>query len=35
VRQVVTVRATGQVTESSVTHTYFFDEGLVTSMMVS
>ena len=35
VRQVVTVRATGQVTESSVTHTYSFDDGLVTSMVVS
>jgi hypothetical protein len=35
VRQVVTVKATGQVTESSVTHTYAFDDGLVTSMVVS
>jgi ketosteroid isomerase-like protein len=35
VRQVVTVRATGQVTESSFTHTYAFDDGLVTSMVVS
>ena len=35
VRQIVTVKATGQVTESSVTHTYAFDEGLVTSMVVS
>jgi hypothetical protein len=35
VRQVVTVKATGQVTETSVTHTYAFDDGLVTSMVVS
>ena len=35
VRQVVTVKATGQVTESSVTHTYAFDDSLVTSMVVS
>ena len=35
VRQVVTVKATGQVRESSVTHTYAFDEGLVASMVVS
>ena len=35
VRQVVTVRATGEVAESSVTHTYAFDNGLVTSMVVS
>jgi ketosteroid isomerase-like protein len=35
VRQVVTVKATGQVSESSVTHTYAFDEGLVASMVVS
>jgi len=35
VRQVVTVKATGQVTESNVTHTYAFDDGLVTSMVVS
>lgn len=35
VRQVVRVKATGQVTESTVTHTYTFDDGLVTSMVVS
>ena len=35
VRQVVTVKATGQVIESSVTHTYAFDDSLVTSMVVS
>lgn len=35
VRQVVTVKATGQIAESSVTHTYHFDEGLVVSMAVS
>ena len=35
VRQVITVKATGQVSESSVTHTYAFDEGLVSSMVVS
>ncbi len=35
VRQVVTVKATGHVTETSVTHTYHFDDGLVTSMAVS
>jgi SnoaL-like domain len=35
VRQVVTVKATRQVTESSVTHTYHFDGGLVVSMAVS
>jgi len=35
VRQLVTVKATGQVAESSVTHTYDFDDGLVTSMVVS
>ena len=35
VRQVVTVKATGQVRESSVIHTYAFDEGLVASMVVS
>jgi hypothetical protein len=35
VRQLVTVKATGQVTESSVTHTYAFDDGLVTSMVVA
>jgi hypothetical protein len=29
------VKATGQVTESTVTHTYTFDDGLVTSMVVS
>ncbi len=35
VRQVVTVKATGQVAESTVTHTYHFDQGLVVSMAVS
>lgn len=35
VRQVVTIKATGQVAESTVTHTYTFDDGLVTSMVVS
>jgi len=35
VRQLVTVKATGRVAESSVTHTYGFDDGLVTSMVVS
>ena len=35
VRQVVTVKATGEIAESSVTHTYAFEEGLVTSMVVS
>lgn len=35
VRQVVTVKATGQITESRVTHTYDFDDGLVSSMTVS
>ena len=35
VRQVVTVKATGQVSESSVTHTYVFNDGLVASMVVS
>jgi hypothetical protein len=35
VRQVVTVKATGHVTESRVTHTFGFDDGLVTSMVVS
>ena len=35
VRQLVTAKATGQVTESRVTHTYDFGDGLVTSMVVS
>lgn len=35
VRQVITVKATGQVSESNVTHTYAFDQGLVASMVVS
>jgi SnoaL-like protein len=35
VRQVVTVKATGQIAESSVTHTYHFDDDLVVSMAVS
>jgi hypothetical protein len=35
VRQLVTVKATGQVRESSVTHTYTFEDGLVASMVVS
>ena len=35
VRQVVRVTATGQVTESHITHTYEFDDGLVTAMAVS
>jgi len=35
VRQVVTVKATGQITESRVTHTYDFDDGLVAAMAVS
>jgi hypothetical protein len=35
VQQVVTVKATGHVTHSSVMHTYYFDEGLVASMVVS
>jgi len=35
VSQVVTVKATGQVTESRVTHTYDFDDGQVTAMAVS
>jgi ketosteroid isomerase-like protein len=35
VRQRVTIKATGQVTEASVTHTYTFGDGLVTSMAVS
>jgi hypothetical protein len=35
VRQVVTVKATGQVAESTVTHTYHFDEDRVVSMAVS
>ena len=34
-RQVVTVKATGQIAESRVTHTYDFDDGLVSSMTVS
>jgi hypothetical protein len=35
VRQCVTIKATGQVTEARVTHTYTFGDGLVTSMAVS
>ena len=35
VRQLVTIKATGQITEASVTHTYTFDDGLVTSLAVS
>jgi len=35
VRQAVTVKATGQVSESRVTHTYDFDDGLVAAMAVS
>ena len=35
VQQVVTVKATGQVSGSSVTHTYALDGDLVASMVVS
>lgn len=35
VQQIVLVKATGHVTQSSVTHTFSFDDGLVTSMVVS
>jgi len=35
VRQIVTVKATGQVTEARVTHTYAFDDDLIASMVVS
>ena len=35
VRQLVTVKATGQVTEARVTHTYAFDDDLIASMVVS
>jgi hypothetical protein len=35
VHQVVRVKATGQVAESRVTHTYAFVDGLVASMTVS
>jgi len=34
-RLAVTVKATGQVTESRVTHTYDFDDAQVTAMAVS
>ena len=35
VRQIVTVKATGQVTEARVTHTYAFDGDLIASTVVS